>query len=121
MSGGLQVVFQRRIPEIVAEHAHDDLAGFLDSHKLSLSDMKQFLFHPGGRKVIEAYRQALDITDCRLTMSQEVLRDYGNMSSPTVLFVIEKYLDKFGLNNGGYGLISALGPGFSAETLLVGL
>lgn len=121
VSGGLQVVFQKRIPEIVAEHAHDDLVGFLDIHQLALDDIKQFLFHPGGRKVIEAYRQALGVTDCRLTLAGEILRDYGNMSSPTVLFVIERYLEQFGLNSGGFGLISALGPGFSAESLLVGL
>lgn len=121
VSGGLQVVFQKRIPEIVAEHAHDELSGLLDKHQMTLDDIKQFLFHPGGRKVIEAYRQALDVADCRLTIASEILRDYGNMSSPTVLFVIEKYLEKSGLNNGGFGLISALGPGFSAETLLVRL
>jgi alkylresorcinol/alkylpyrone synthase len=50
-----------------------------------------------------------------------VLRDYGNMSSTTVLFVIERYLSGRGTGRGGYGLVSALGPGFCSESVLLGL
>ncbi len=118
---GLQVVFQRRIPDIVREHAAADLGGFLADHQLGLEDVGAHLFHPGGAKVIAAYEEALDLAPDAMDWTRDVLRDFGNMSSTTVLFVIERYLRERGTGRGGYGLISALGPGFCSESLLVAL
>ncbi|MEZ4386711.1 MAG: 3-oxoacyl-[acyl-carrier-protein] synthase III C-terminal domain-containing protein [Candidatus Krumholzibacteriia bacterium] len=118
---GLQVVFQRRIPDIVRDHAATDLGGFLARHGLALADVDAFLFHPGGAKVIEAYEAALGLAPTDLDWTRGVLRDYGNMSSTTVLFVIERYLAAHGSGRGGQGLVSALGPGFCSESLLLGL
>ncbi len=118
---GLQVVFQRRIPEIVREHAAADLGGFLAHHQLTLDDVSAHLFHPGGARVIAAYEEALDLPPDAMDWTRGVLRDFGNMSSTTVLFVIERYLQERGTGRGGYGLISALGPGFCSESLLVAL
>lgn len=117
VSGGLQVVFAQRIPEIVAAHAEEDLVSFLAEFGLTLGDIEEFLLHPGGRKVIEAYEQALGFSNGHLALSREVLRDFGNMSSVTVLFVLERYLKK--KDREGYSLISALGPGFCSESILV--
>jgi len=118
---GLQVVFQRRIPDIVRESAAADLGGFLARHGLTLADIDAFLFHPGGAKVIEAYEEALDLDDQAMRWTRGVLRDFGNMSSTTVLFVIARYLAERGSGRGGHGLVSALGPGFCSESLLLGL
>jgi alkylresorcinol/alkylpyrone synthase len=118
---GLQVVFQRRIPDIVREHAADDLLGILQGHDIALADIDAFLLHPGGAKVIEAYEQALDLPADALDWTRGVLRDHGNMSSATVLYVVERYLAQRGFARGGHGLISALGPGFCSETLLIAL
>jgi alkylresorcinol/alkylpyrone synthase len=118
---GLQVVFQRRIPDLVRAHARDDLEGFVARHDLGLADLDALLFHPGGAKVIAAYEEALDLAPDALDWTRGVLRDHGNMSSTTVLHVIERYLQERGTGRGGHGLVSALGPGFCSESVLLGL
>lgn len=118
---GLQVVFAQRIPQIVEETAADDIGGFLAEHGLKIADIGAFLLHPGGSKVLEAYRTALALEPAQLDTPRGILRDFGNMSSATVLFVLERHMDEQGVGRGGHGLISALGPGFCSESLLVGI
>lgn len=119
MNNGLQVVFAQSIPHIVASRAHANLSEFLAQHKLNLSDIRHFILHPGGAKVIEAYERALALSSDQLEICRQSLRDHGNMSAVSVLFVLEQHLHQFRLNSGDYGVISALGPGFCAENLLV--
>jgi len=121
VASGLQVVFAQRIPAIVEANAAEDFVAFLAGHGLKLKDIDRFLIHPGGTKVIEAYESALNLTNGHMDLAREVLRDYGNMSSVTVLFVLERYIRQYGFDRGGHGLISALGPGFCSESLLVRL
>jgi len=116
---GLQVVLAQRIPDIVAEHARADLGAFLERHELGFDDIAQFLFHPGGAKVVAAYEQALQLGPDRLDLCRSVLRDYGNMSSVTVLFVLDRCFREGRLGSDRYGLVSALGPGFCSESLLL--
>ena len=116
---GMQVVFDKRIPDIVAANSAAELDSFLGANSLTKSDISHYLYHPGGMKVIEAYEKAYGIDGDGFALSREILRDYGNMSSVTVLYVISRYLEKFGLHNPGYVVISALGPGFSSESLIV--
>ncbi len=118
---GLQVVFAQRIPEIVEQTAAEDVGAFLEPHGLKIADLDAFLLHPGGTKVLEAYQTALALEPRQLDLPRRVLRNHGNMSSATVFFVIERYLKENGPGKGGHGLISALGPGFCSESLLVGL
>jgi alkylresorcinol/alkylpyrone synthase len=117
VSEGLQVVFAQRIPEIVAEHSARDLDGFLRMYNLSRDDVSAYLFHPGGRKVIEAYEAALGFKGGELALSREILREYGNMSSGTMLFVLDRYLRTVERRE-GHVVMSALGPGFCSESLL---
>ncbi len=121
VSKGLQVVFAQRIPRIVRETSREDLTAFLGQHSLSLADIEAFIFHPGGTKVIEAYEEALALSDGQLALSRGILRDYGNMSSVTVMFVLERFMQDHRSDGGGHGLISALGPGFCSESVLLGL
>ncbi len=121
LNAGLQVVFARRIPDIVAESSSEDISAFLAEHGLALADIDEFLLHPGGRKVLEAYQNALGLEPEALDRSRGVLRDFGNMSSATVLFVLERYMAERQGGQSGHGLISALGPGFCAESMLVRL
>jgi len=115
---GLQVVFAKRIPDIVAEHAREDLGGFLNEQRLTLESVSAFLFHPGGAKVLDAYRKALPEAAGKLEIAESVLRDYGNMSSVTVLYVLERYFGKL-REKSESALLSALGPGFCSESLLI--
>ena len=119
MNSGLQVVFSQSIPHIVESKAKENLAGFLQDHQLQLNDIDYFILHPGGAKVIEAYESALGVPAERFEICREMLRRYGNMSSVSVLFVLDEHLRKYGKGSGKYGIISALGPGFCSESVLV--
>lgn len=116
---GLQVVFAARIPEIVEAHCREDAAGFLHEFNLELSDIDAFVLHPGGMKVILAYEQAFRLPQGALSVSRQILRHYGNVSSVTVLFVLQEYMRRFEVGSGANGFVSALGPGFSSESLLI--
>ncbi|MBV8149015.1 MAG: type III polyketide synthase [Candidatus Eremiobacteraeota bacterium] len=110
---GLRAIFSRDIPELVTTQLHDVVVGFLAEHGLTLSDVDRFVCHPGGAKVVDALEVAYGLTPGTLTDARDVLREYGNMSAATVMFVLER-----ALNNGSAtwrrALISALGPGFTA-------
>jgi alkylresorcinol/alkylpyrone synthase len=84
-----------------------------------LSDLKNFIFHPGGKKVLDAYTDALGVEGDFLNKTRAVMNNYGNMSSCTVLYVLEKFMSE-GFEN-GYGLMMAMGPGFSSEMVLLKL
>jgi alkylresorcinol/alkylpyrone synthase len=85
---------------------------------MRIESMRGFLFHPGGAKVLVAIEQILGIDQAMLAHSWEILRQYGNMSSATVLFVLERAL-KAGAS--GPHLLAAFGPGFSAYMMIVDL
>jgi alkylresorcinol/alkylpyrone synthase len=116
---GLAVVFGVEIPRIVADLFRPEVDAFLARHNLTVPQIDHFVFHPGGARVIDAYDDALDLDNGHLDPSREVLRCYGNMSSPTVLFVLDYILKHRQPQRGEYGLVAALGPGFSAEQVLV--
>jgi alkylresorcinol/alkylpyrone synthase len=119
VEAGLQVIFAQRIPDIVAAHARKDLGSFLESHRLTFDDIDQFLFHPGGTKVLAAYEEALGIDNGKLEHARSTLRDFGNMSSVTVLFVLKRFLEQTDRRRNCCSLVSALGPGFCSESVLV--
>jgi alkylresorcinol/alkylpyrone synthase len=114
---GFKVLFSRDIPTIVNDTVKNDIHDFLSKNGLTLSDIKNFIIHPGGMKVIDAYVSALQIDRSKLNNTLSILQNYGNMSSVTALYVFEKFLaDGF---EDGYGLMMSLGPGFSCEMLLL--
>jgi alkylresorcinol/alkylpyrone synthase len=119
VNNGLAVVFGVEIPAFVADLFRPEVDKFLAKHKMLVQQIKHFVFHPGGSKIIDAYDEALDLTNGHLDPSREVLRRYGNMSSPTVLFVLDYILRHDSPRNGELGLMAALGPGFSAEQVLL--
>lgn len=113
---GLKVRFSRDIPALVRSMMRDNVAEALALHGWARQDVNHFVVHPGGVKVLDAYEEALELPPGTLAHSRNVLRDYGNMSSATVLFVLRELLkDK----PRGKGLLSAMGPGFSAEHVLI--
>ena len=114
---GFKVLFSHDIPTIIAENIYADVTSFLDKHQLKLSDIKNFIFHPGGKKVLTAYEEALAAEGDFLKNTREVMTDYGNMSSTTVLYVLERIFSN-GFEN-GYGLMVTMGPGFSSEMVLL--
>lgn len=117
--GGLKVIFSRDIPSIVRESVRPNAESFLTEQGLSLGDVRHFVAHPGGTKVMAAYEEAFELSDDALRHAREVLRTSGNMSSPTVLFVLERFLDDDSVRAGDWGLLTALGPGFTSELVLL--
>lgn len=115
---GLHVVFSKDIPQIVSGWLRPNIEQFLNRYSISTKDIQHFIAHPGGRKVIEAYQEALQLEEGMTDISLEVLRKFGNMSSATVLYVLKRFMEK-GIEPGQKGLVTALGPGFSSELLLV--
>jgi len=108
---GLGVLFSRDIPYLVRRDLRRAGDEFLARCGLARKDLAGFVFHPGGAKVLEALEEVFDLAPGALVAAREVLRDYGNMSAATVLFVLRRMMEQ-GL--AGRHLMSALGPGFSA-------
>lgn len=114
--GGLKVRFSQDIPGLVAGMMRENVDLALESIGWTQDDLNEYIVHPGGAKVVAAYEQALGLETGRLVCSRKVLREYGNMSSATVLFVLEQTLRR---GASGRGLLSAMGPGFCAEHVLL--
>jgi alkylresorcinol/alkylpyrone synthase len=110
---GFGVVLSRSLPKFVEERLAAPARRFMKAAKLK---NPRFICHPGGAKVLDAVETALGLTTGTLKDEREVLRAYGNMSAPTVLFVLERAL-KRGLK--GPAVLSALGPGFTASFLAI--
>lgn len=115
---GLHVVFSKDIPNIVSHWLKPNVEEFLTRHSLKLEDIKHFIAHPGGKKVIEAYQETLGMDGEITAIPLQILNEFGNMSSATVLFVLKRFMEQE-VADGERGLITALGPGFSSELLLV--
>jgi len=108
---GFGVVLSPELPGLMRRELRPALDAFLDRSALTLRDFAGFLFHPGSRRILETAEEILAIDRAQIAHSWAVLRDYGNMSSVTVLFVLEQAL-KAGAH--GRHLMVAFGPGFSA-------
>jgi alkylresorcinol/alkylpyrone synthase len=115
---GLFVIFSKDIPSLIHTWLRPQVQSFLQQHGLAFDDISHFIAHPGGKKVIEAYEEAFGIDKEKTNISFEVLKEFGNMSSATVCVVLERFM-KQPIPEGDYGLIVALGPGFSAEMILL--
>jgi alkylresorcinol/alkylpyrone synthase len=111
---GLQARFAKSIPTLVANDFRKLLDEFLARHDIPLSDIDAFACHPGGAKVLDALEDAMDMQRGDLKESRDVLREFGNMSAVTVLFVAERMRLM-----GQKTLLTALGPGFTAAFLML--
>jgi len=109
---GMGAIFDRSIPQLVGERLGPAVDGFLTDNHLDRNDLDNFVFHPGGTKVLEALESTFELGQGALQSERKVLADNGNMSAPTVLFVLESQIEQ-GLD--GRSLVSALGPGFSSS------
>ena len=112
---GLKVQLSKSVPAIVQANFRDNLEDACASLGLEFDDLEHFVLHPGGSKVLDAFEDVLGLEPGGLTTSRDVLRDCGNMSSVTVLFILERFLESREFARGDLGVLSAMGPGFSAE------
>ncbi|MFB9986288.1 type III polyketide synthase [Bacillus benzoevorans] len=114
---GLFVIFSKDIPCIVEKWLKPNVSDFLQKQMVDMKEIKHFIAHPGGKKVLEAYVKSLELHPSMVHLPLKVLKLYGNMSSATVFFVLRRFLPKG--TQGDYGICTALGPGFSSELLLL--
>jgi alkylresorcinol/alkylpyrone synthase len=119
IESGLKVRFSRSVPELVRELMLENLGQAASANGVRLQDIQHFVTHPGGLKVLRAYEEALSLQADALADSYAVLNACGNMSSVSVLFVLERFMRRWAeLEPNVLGAISAMGPGFSAEHVL---
>lgn len=116
---GFRIRLSKEIPQAVRSRVRPMLDEFLRKNGLSLEDLEHLIFHPGGKRILEVYREELGVSEESLRFSKKVLRECGNISSGTVLMVLDEIMRYGEVQAGDNGLVLAMGPGFSIEQLLL--
>ena len=117
-ANGFHIVLSREVPDIVRGEVRGLLDRLLASANLHRDDLSAFIVHPGGQKLLASVEEELQLSPADTECSWHVLREYGNQSSASVLFVLHEWLARH-TPKSGHGLLAAFGPGFSAEMLLL--
>ncbi len=115
---GLKMILDPSVPETIAQHFPEIVHPFLEKNGTSIAQVDHLIFHPGGRKIVQTVEDLFGKLGKNIYDTRETLRLYGNMSSATVLYVLERFLEKK-LGKGEQGLILSFGPGFSAQRVLL--
>lgn len=115
---GLQMVLDQSVPETIASHFPKIIHPFLERNGLTIQDIDHLVFHPGGKKIVQTVEDLFGKLGKNIDDTKEVLRLYGNMSSATVLYVLERFLDR-DIPSGEKGIMLSFGPGFSAQRILL--
>lgn len=117
-NSGLKMVLDIEVPEKIEAHFGDIVHPFLAKNNLTIEDIDHLIFHPGGKKIITLVEELFRTMGKKLDDTKEILRSYGNMSSATVLYVLERFMEQ-SLPKGDKGLMLSFGPGFSAQRILL--
>jgi predicted naringenin-chalcone synthase len=117
-NSGLQMVLDIDVPDTIASHFPDIIHPFLEKNNLKMEDIDHLIFHPGGKKIVQTVEDLFSDLGKNIDDTKEVLRLYGNMSSATVLYVLERFMDNYP-EKGSKGLMLSFGPGFSAQRVLL--
>ncbi len=116
---GLHIVLSKDVPELIRERVKGLAEGFLARQGLRKEDISAFLLHPGGQKLLSFMQEELGLSRADTEISWDILRRYGNLSSASVLFILNEWLVQREMPSGSYGLLMAFGPGFTAEMMLL--
>jgi len=118
-NSGFKVLLSADIAGLAQSEVRPIMEAFLGKHELTIADIDHWLVHPGGPKVIEALEDGLGLPDKALTLSWETLEEVGNISSASVLIILDKFLKRTQPKPDQYGVLMAMGPAFSAELVLL--
>ncbi|QDH11145.1 type III polyketide synthase [Nocardioides dongxiaopingii] len=118
-AGGLKIVLDSSVPDLVRQYVGEDVEAFLADHGLTRADVGWYVAHPGGPKVLEAMQEALGVERHALGVTWDSLARIGNLSSASVLHVLADTLSDRPPAPGSYGLMLAMGPGFCSELVLL--
>jgi alkylresorcinol/alkylpyrone synthase len=116
---GFHIVLSKEVPQIIREKIGALVDCLLRRYALTRKDVQAYVLHPGGQKLLSYMQEELGLCSCQVQPSWDVLRDYGNLSSASVLFVLHEWMTRGETKSGDRGLLAAFGPGFSAEMLLL--
>ncbi len=117
-NGGLQMVLDKEVPERIANHFPAIIHPFLKKYNTSIEEVDHLIFHPGGKKIVQTVEELFGGLGKNIDETKAVLKEYGNMSSATVLYVLERFIDQK-QSQGTIGLMLSFGPGFSAQRILL--
>ena len=116
---GFNIVLSPQVPTLIREHLGHDVDAFLGEHGYRRGDIGSWVLHTGGPKVLEATADALDLHDGELDPSWDCLKRVGNLSSASVLVVLEDVMKNRRPERGTLGILAAMGPGFCSELVLL--
>jgi alkylresorcinol/alkylpyrone synthase len=119
LDSGFKIVLSAQLPKLILERGSRDVDAFLGAHGLTRRDIRHWVLHTGGPKVLESMQVALELPEKALARSWASLREVGNLSSASVLHVLGDLMDSGEPSPGDWGLLSAMGPGFCAELVLL--
>lgn len=117
-NGGLQMILDPKVPETITEHFPEIIHPFLKKHGKNIEDIDHLIFHPGGKKIVQTVEDLFGHLGKNIDDTKAVLKEYGNMSSATVLYVLERFMEQ-NLKAGETGLMLSFGPGFTAQRILL--
>ncbi len=115
---GLQMILDKAVPEMIASHFPEIVHPFLAQYNTQIKDIDHLIFHPGGKKIVQTIEGLFGALGKNIDTTKAVLDAYGNMSSVTVLYVLEEFLAQQN-KVGSKGLMLSFGPGFSAQRVLL--
>ena len=118
VNSGLQMILDKSVPETISNHFPMIIHPFLERNNLTIDDINHLIFHPGGKKIVQTVEDLFGSLGKNIDDTKEVLRLYGNMSSATVLYVLERFLEG-NRKVGEKGLMLSFGPGFSAQRIIL--
>src|SRR6266576_5410532 len=116
---GFHILLAKDVPEMIGAKIGGLVQGFLDRNGRTREEIKGWILHPGGARLLGNIETELGLCKCDTQPSWDILGNVGNLSSATILFILQEWLEKRPLNAGEYALAAAFGPGFSAEFLLL--
>lgn len=116
---GFRIVLSPNVPQVVHQNIRADVDAFLAEHHLELRDIQSWIFHSGGPRILRAVEESLELPPNALAASWASLRDVGNLSSASVLAVLESHLEESRQAPGEYSVLAAMGPGFCSELILL--
>jgi predicted naringenin-chalcone synthase len=115
---GLEMILDKSVPDTIEEHFPNIIFPFLAKNDLKIQDIDHLIFHPGGKKIVQTVEDLFGSLGKNIDDTKEVLKLYGNMSSATVLYVLERFM-KRDIDKGDLGLMLSFGPGFTAQRMLI--
>ena len=118
VNSGLQMILDKSVPETISNHFPMIIHPFLERNNLTIENINHLIFHPGGKKIVQTVEDLFGSLGKNIDDTKEVLRLYGNMSSATVLYVLERFLEG-NRKVGEKGLMLSFGPGFSAQRIIL--